>query len=148
MYDKLGELLNEALENEEIPQKKPHKPVIEDIKPEEIKENQTVNRKIDEKIHISSQKAHIPTGEVIKMHKYTENMHIPPEICAALGTLHLVYPTDLKTIKKQYHKLLKQIHPDTKTTIQTSESVQKTAQEQITELKCAFSVLKSWYTSL
>lgn len=187
MYEKLGEMLNEVLENGGIGLDKVNeedkKQVDDKINADDkisvddkinaddekiglhtgkIKEKKTFDRKIDEKIHISSQKQQISTGKVIKMHKYTQNMHIPQEVLQALGTLHLVYPADWNIIKKQYHTLLKSVHPDTntnKTTIQTTEHVFKNIHPgtkkdsttpaveslSIDELKKAYNTLKAWY---
>lgn len=154
MYSKLGDLLNDALEKGEIPQKKSDESKdFEGI----IRNNESENFKKDEKedktqktrkrIHIFTQKSQKQTAEVIKMHKYTENMYISPEILHALDTLDIAYPTDLKMIKKQYHKLLKELHPDTKTTIQSSNNVENSRQNQksIDEIQAAYNYLKTLY---
>ena len=145
MYDKLGDLLNEALEKGEIPQKKADKAADSDKLENQSKEKTDNIRKNVENKQFFTHKKQIPTGEVIKMHKYTESMHIPPEIVNALGTLHLVYPVDWKIVKKQYHTLLKSVHPDTKTTIQSSLSVQNNIQQTVDDLKQAYALLKAWY---
>lgn len=199
MYEKLGEMLNEVLENGGIGLDKVNeedKKQVDDringddkisiddkingddkisvddkinaddekigLHTGKIKEKKTFDRKNGEKIYISSQKSQISTGEVIKMHNYTENMHISPEVLHALGTLHIAYPTDWNIIKKQYHTLLKSAHPDTntnKTTIQTTEHVFKNIHPgtkkdsttpaveslSIDELKKAYNTLKAWY---
>lgn len=155
MYSKLGDLLNEALEKGEIPSKKVDESNVSeqtirqtDEKQQSQQETVTDNQntggentgKIKRKVQFFRKKADIPQGEVIKMHKYANNMHISPEVSAALGTLYLVYPTTWKVVQKQYHKLLKQVHPDTKTTIQTSNIVQN-----IEQLQTAYKILKDFF---
>ena len=82
--------------------------------------NSTVNNKTRAEKVKKAQKSAIPTGQVIKLHKYTYNMQFPPYIQKALDTLDIAYPFTQKDISRQYHKLLKENHPDTKNTIQTS----------------------------
>ncbi len=153
MYSKLGDLLNDALEKGEIPQKKS----------DDSNENQDLSRKTEtenqnlqedkekksqitkKKINIFTQKSQKPTAEVIKMHKYTQNMYISPEIQQALNTLHIAYPTTWNVIKKQYHKLVKDLHPDTKTTTQDSNSAQNNTAQSIQQLQNAYELLKSVY---
>lgn len=91
------------------------------------------------KIPKNEQKA---TGEVIKMHKYTQIMHITPEIQQALTTLDIVYPFTTIQLKRQYHKLLKQHHPDSKTTIQNSNTVNNFRQYSIDDIKQAYDLLR------
>lgn len=170
MYSKLGDLLNEALENGEIPQKKADKTVsgtnntydfcrkneqsikidekvdkentgTDHIQTEQSEEN---TKKLFRKISFFTQKSHISRGEIIKMHKYTQNMHITPEILQALSTLDIAYPVNWNIIKKQYHKLLKKYHPDTKNTIQSSKIVQN-SEHSIEEIKNAYNTLKEMY---
>ena len=81
------------------------------------------------------------TGQVIKLHKYTYNMQFPPHIQKALSTLDIAYPFTVKDIKKQYHKLLKENHPDTQNTIQTSQDVENNRQKSIDEITEAYKIL-------
>lgn len=170
MYDKLGEMLNEALESGKIPtdhhceteasrhceaegrsklKENQNDQVTSDKK---IKESghfsfkntgkSTVNnKKSAEKLNNSHYKAEDrsnPTGQVIKLHKYTYNMQLPPHIQKALSTLDIAYPFTQKDITKQYHKLLKQYHPDTQSTIQSSQDVENNRHKTIDEITEAY----------
>lgn len=149
MYDKLGELLNEALESGEIPQNDKRNAVVEPVETtaffnEKVVSTSSTTTNSDSK---TTKRIKIPkkekkaTGQVIKMHKYTINMHITPEIQNALTTLDIVYPFTTLQLKKQYHKLLKQYHPDSKNTIQTSNTVNNSRQYTIDEIKQAYKLL-------
>jgi hypothetical protein len=94
----------------------------------------------------NASKTAVPTGEVIKLHKYTYNMQFPPNIQKALGTLDIVYPFRQKDIIKQYHKLLKENHPDTKKTIQTSQDVENNRQKTIDEITEAYKILCTFFS--
>jgi DnaJ-class molecular chaperone len=72
-------------------------------------------------------------------------MQFPPHIQKALGTLDIAYPFTAKDIKKQYHKLLKQNHPDTKITIQHSQSVQNNRQSTIDDIKNSYQILCDFF---
>jgi len=142
MYDKLGDLLNEALESGKIPQKEKEKTENDRAIPDEKSENSghfDFNR-----IKIKKKKQ-IPTGQVIKMHKYTHNMQFPPHVQKALTTLDIVYPFTIHRIKKQYHKLLKEVHPDSKKTIQSSLSVQNIRQYTVDDIVNAYKILQAYF---
>ena len=139
MYDKLGEMLNDVLESGEIPKENQNDQVTSDEKIDESghfsfnkSEKSTVNNKKSAKKptigHCETESRSNPTGEVIKLHKYTYNMQFPLHIQKALGTLDIAYSFTQKDITKQYHKLLKQNHPDTQNTIQHSQDVQNNRQ--------------------
>lgn len=102
--------------------------------PSNSSENQLNNQKRQKKsenINIFQQKIRekytsgdeIPTGSVIKeadyhcinMHKYTKLMHIPCIVSKSLDTLHIASIENLTSeqLRKQYHQLLKENHPDT-----------------------------------
>ena len=162
MYDKLGEMLNEALESGKIPtdrhceaegrsnpSEKQNDQVTSDEKIKESghfsfnkSEKSTVNNKKSAK---NNSKTAFATGEVIKLHKYTYNMQFPPHIQKALSTLDIAYPFTQKDITKQYHKLLKENHPDTKKTIQTSQHVENNRQKTIDELTEAYKILCQFF---
>ena len=157
MYDKLGEMLNEALESGEIPKNKPEKepddPVVECSQSERIETTAKSGSFIlneggfDRLNHrLFKKKEKITTGEVIKMHKYTYNMQYPPHIQNALTTLDIAYPFTQKDITKQYHKLLKQHHPDTQNTIQISQDVQIIRQKTIDDIKIAYKILCEFFS--
>ena len=161
MYDKLGEMLNEALESGKIPtnrhceaegRSKPSENQNDQVDSHEnaeesghfsFKEKQksTVNNKNRAEKLKNNEKSTFPTGEVIKMHKYTYNMQFPPYIQKALGTLDIAHPFRQKDITKQYHKLLKENHPDTKKTIQGSQDVENNRQKTIDEITEAYKIL-------
>lgn len=165
MYDKLGDMLNEALESGKIPtdrhceaegQSKPSENQNDQIDSHEnaeetghfsFKESQktTVNNKTRSEKAQKDKKSAISTGEVIKLHKYTYNMQFPSHIQKALGTLDVVYPFTIKDITKQYHKLLKENHPDTQKTIQTSQNVENIRQKSIDEITEAYKILSDFF---
>ena len=153
MYDKLGEMLNEALESGKIPQDNKHESeeesVVEPVETTDssfdfIKNTQksTENNKKSAK---NASKTAFATGEVIKLHKYTYNMQFPSHIQKALGTLDIVYPFTQKHITRQYHKLLKENHPDIKKTIQTSQHVEYNRQKTIDEITEAYKILCTFF---
>ena len=153
MYDKLGEMLNEALESGKIPQDKKHEseeePVVEPVETTDsssdfIKNTQksTENNKKSAK---NDSKTAFATGEVIKLHKYTYNMQFPPQIQNALTTLDIVYPFTQKDISAAYHKKLKETHPDTKNTIHNSKNVNNFRQLSIDEIKNSYQILCDFF---
>ena len=152
MYDKLGEMLNEALESGKIPQNEKDDQVDSHENAEESgyfsfkeKQKSTVNNKTRAEKLKNNEKSAVSTGEVIKMHKYTYNMQFPPHIQKALSTLDIVYPFKQKDITKQYHKLLKENHPDTKKTIQSSQDVENNRQKSIDEITEAYKLLCTFF---
>ena len=160
MYDKLGEMLNEALESGKIPQnKEPEEPGYtedtENTPPEHVEttadpgsfilNDKSKTSETRKKSIKSEKKQQIPTGEVIKMHKYTDNMQYPPQIQSALTTLDIVYPFTQKDITVSYHKKLKESHPDTQNTIQSSQSVQNNRRYTIDEIKNAYQILCDFF---
>ena len=153
MYDKLGEMLNDVLESGKIPQDNKHESeeesVVEPVETTDsssdfIKNTQksTENNKKSAK---NNSKTAFATGEVIKLHKYTYNMQFPSNIQLALTTLDIAHPFTIKDITKQYHKLLKQNHPDTKKTIQTSQDVENIRQKSIDEITDAYKLLCTFF---
>ena len=156
MYDKLGEMLNEALESGKIPQNEKNDQVTSDEKFEESghfsfkeiqksSENPNNSDKNTKNRHCETKGRSNPTGEVIKLHKYTYNMQFPPHIQLALGTLDIAYPFTAKDIKKQYHKLLKENHPDTKKTIQKPQYVKNNRHRSIGEITDSYKLLCDFF---
>ena len=164
MYDKLGDMLNDVLESGKIPADNHSKVEAENRnKPIENQNDQSIpDDKSEESGHFSfnqnkkttvnnkksskkDSKNAFATGEVIKLHKYTYNMQFPPHIQKALTTLDIVYPFVILDIKKQYRKLLKENHPDTKKTIQTSQSVENNRQVAVGEITEAYKILCSFF---
>ena len=148
MYDKLGEMLNEVLESGEIPHNEQENINDQNTESEKVSDSGHFSFKNDEKPVENDKKSakiakkkDIPTGEVIKLHKYTYNMQFPPHIQKALGTLDIAYPFRQKDISKQYHKLLKQNHPDMQNTIHSSKDVQNNRQITIDEIVESYKIL-------
>ena len=73
-------------------------------------------------------------------------MQFPPQIEQALTTLDIAYPFVILDIKKQYRKLLKENHPDTKKTIQTSQSVKNNRQITVDEITEAYKILCTFFS--
>ena len=149
MYDKLGDLLNDVLESGRIPEAKQ-----EDKQDNNVKNDRnSSNIQKDDSGHFSFNQNNVKnnvkipkkeenqTAEVIRMHKYTKIMHIPPEIQQALTTLDIAYPYNTIQLNKQYHKILKLHHPDKKNTIQNSDNVKNIRQLTIDEIKAAYYTL-------
>ncbi len=153
MYDKLGEMLNEALESGKIPQDNKHESEEESVvEPVETNDsssdfinNTQKSTENNKKSAKNNSKKAFATGQVIKLHKYTYNMQFPPHIQKALSTLDIVYPFTQKDITKQYHKLLKENHPDTKNTIQTSQSEHNIRHKTIDELTESYKILCNFF---
>ena len=152
MYDKLGEMLNEVLESGKIPHSEQENINDQDTESENAADSGHFSFKNDEKPVENDKKSAkiarkkiIPTGEVIKLHKYTYNMQFPPHIQKALSTLDIVYSFRQKDISRQYHKLLKQNHPDTQNTIHSSQDVQNNRQITIDEIVESYKILCEFF---
>ncbi|MCR4735581.1 MAG: hypothetical protein K5829_11315 [Treponema sp.] len=148
MYDKLGEMLNDALKNGEIPQFKREDREFsekeedsglflskEDINPSE---NNPEEAQKDSKNGKSRE----------KLYKYTDFMHFPLNIRNILGTLDIAHPFLWSQLKKDLLKNIKIQHPDTKNTIQNSKSVYNFRQIKIEELITYYKELDAFFTSL
>lgn len=157
-YSKLGNILSEALENGQIPknEEKNQKKASETQefleKDKKAPELNTENLKYvdkDEKIRKKLKKEEIPTGEVIKMHKYTNLMHIPQEILQILTTLDIAYPYTWKKITKRYYELLKKLHPDSagknKNTIHNFTDVDNFRHLTINQLQDMYKILDRYF---
>lgn len=165
MYEKLGNLLNNVLETGEIPQEEINKdqiPTDESIgtensgpfsfnnqnNPQEKQENTKKTNESHSKIRINyTNNKEIPVGSVIKdfnnvnMHKYTNLMHIPCIVSKSLDTLNIVCINNLTvdSLRKQYHKILRENHPDT--------SNKKGIFHSPEELKNAYEIVKNYFFS-
>ena len=166
MYDKLGDMLNDVLESGKIPADNHSKVEAENRnKPIENQNDQSIpDEKSEESGHFSfnqnkktvvnnkksskkdSKNAFATTGEVIKLHKYTYNMQFPLHIQQALTTLDIAYPFVILDIKKQYRKLLKENHPDTKKAIRTSQNVENNRQVTVDEITEAYKILCTFFS--
>lgn len=158
MYDKLGDLLNEALESGKIPENKTDNHTNSEYNQDRDTSSEncdksglfSFNKNFQKNTKKTEKKVKIPenkpenTAEIIKMHKYTENMHIPPYIQQALTTLDIVYPFNSFQLNKQYRKMLKLYHPDSKNTIQKQDNVLNNRQLTIDEITGAYKILKEF----
>ena len=63
-----------------------------------------------------------------------------------MNKIDIVYPFVILDIKKQYRKLLKENHPDTKKTIQTSQSVENNRQITVDEITEAYKILCTFFS--
>ncbi len=151
MYDKLGEMLNEALESGRIP--KPQTNNDQNELPENDEDSGHFDFKEAEKSTENNKKSlkfpkkqQLSTGEVIKLHKYTYTMQFPLDIQKALSTLDIAYPFTQKDITKKYHKLLKENHPDTQNTIQVSQNVKNIRHKTIDEITTAYTILCTYFS--
>jgi len=135
MYEKLGDLLKEALDNpESIDSRiKSGNDTIDNTPrhSESMEESRNTHRVKFIFFHDK-----IPTGQVIKEKDYKEKPKVPQEVVNALYTLQVTAPVTWLKIKSQYRKLLKETHPDTGN-VQQNISIDK--------IKEAFEVIKKFY---
>lgn len=145
-FEKLGNLLNEALEKGEIPAEEKKETVSEPAE-ETISKEQSQTKQTQEesaatekvfRTHFFQRKKQTPTAQIIKNNEYTYNFQLSPELQAAFNLLGLIYPCTWKEVNRKYHTLLKQIHPDTKKSEQQSTT-------QINDLQDAYQKLKQFY---
>ncbi len=128
MYDKLGELLNEALNSGQIPQfetnKRDNPENADFLNSQKTNKTSKNSEKASENQDIQQNLASNPeiTGE--KLYKYADFIQFPYNIRQILGTLHIVYPFSWILLKQKLLQDIKLSHPDTKNTIQNSEGVQ------------------------
>lgn len=156
MYDKLGDLLNEALESECIPQKKN----INDIDSEEQKIDVNSNGcdnsgnpgddstrfSFNQKKILIFKKKKIAHGQVIKAEELINENLFPSEITQALKILEITDYSNLskRAIGKAYHNLIKKLHPDlTKNSNILAES--ENATEKISKINEAYKLLKDYF---
>lgn len=174
MYEKLGELLNSAIENKEFPEIAAE----ESESKAEFYENESTKNDIHSKIEreqpviseqcqpfsennrkirlsflkkLSEKQKNKQTSTI--MHKNCINMHFPLEIQNALITLDIAYPISIKNIKRSYRNKLKSVHPDKvnpdnlpKITIQTSYNVYNTIQLTPEILTKSYDLLINYFT--
>lgn len=164
MYEKLGDLLKDALENptprhsefnEESRNTTPprHEQPSEETRnsnsprhDQNIVESTTYTSNRHSESNEESRNTHrvkflflhnkLPTGQVIKEKDYKETPKVPQEVINALFTLQVTAPVTWPKIKSQYRKLLKETHPDTGTQQQNIS---------IDKIKEAFEVIKKFY---
>lgn len=141
-FEKLGNLLNEALEKGEIP--------VSNNKDESVKTESETNTASNEntqqeqqktftfKTNFFKRKRTVATAQIIKNNDYNYIPQLSPELQSAFNLLGLNYPCTWKEVNKKYHSLLKQTHPDTKKSEQQITT-------QINDLQNAYQLLKKFY---
>lgn len=133
MYEKLGDLLNEALDKGEIPREEPKQTSSNSDQSLNIPENDTPSyvkfSKIPKKKETKS------TGSIIRR----EQLELPPQILQSLKTINLTPPVSWFKIKMQYRRMLKNNHPDT--------ALQLDSTITIDQIKQSFEILKQYYDS-
>lgn len=150
MYDKLGEMLNDALNAGEIPQ-------FDTFKQENLNLNSSRNKnsgsfsfkesqnQAENKI-INSKNDSETSENGEKMYKYTDFIHFPYTIRQILTTLHIAYPFSWQKLKKQLLNDIKFSHPDTKkNTIQSSKNMQNFRQIEINKLISFYKELDKFF---
>jgi dnaJ domain len=128
-YDKLGEMLKDALENGAIPQKRMKK------EPEEY-ESFAYSEKTSSVIgkNLSSE-----NGSDIAKDIFVAS---EPDIIHSYDILELENGTPPDIAKDSYRKLLKKYHPDN---IAKFENMQKTAAKKTGEIIKAYKILEKWF---
>lgn len=158
MYDKLGELLTEAIETNNFP--KSSQKEIENSKQTENlydsnfnqnansqdnqnnSQNKTETSKIKFKIFTRNSAAKKHTGSIIK----SEDIEIPEEIKSAFKILKLDFTNDIGLIKKQYRKLMLKYHPDTvDTKASNPKIVLELRQKQTQQLTEAYKKIEEYF---
>jgi len=155
MYDKLGDLLNEALNSGTIPKNSTKEEIKDQVQTEENADSglfSSKNTEKKDKIKVNFGFIHNKNelndkAQVIKMYKYTKIIQYPAYIQSALDTLDVAYPVTAKKIKQKYHLLLKKTHPDTKNTIQNSDLVYKNRQLTINQIQEAYKTLCTYFNT-
>ena len=151
MYDKLGEMLNEALNEGKIPHfeintedrnfSEDSNEKTEDSGSFYLKNQQKKSENTTEKLNFSSK----PEKTDEKLYKNADSMQFPYNIKQILSTLHIAYPFYWSKIKKDLLKAIKNGHPDTKNTIQSSQNVQFFRQFGINTLISYYKELDSFF---
>lgn len=128
MYDKLGELLNEALNSGQIPQFETNN--INNPENTDLLNSQETNNfvkksaKASENYNTKQNLASNPEKTDEKLYKYADFMQFPYNTRQILSTLHIAYPFSWNLLKQKLLQDIKFSHPDTKNTIQNSKGVQ------------------------
>lgn len=146
-FEKLGNLLNDVLETGELPSENTaDTSTAEDVTNATFKNN-TQDSKQSESFKTEKNRKRIFTfnrkktsnAQIIRNNQYTINQQLTAEIQSAFNLLGLIFPCTWKQVNKQYHFLLKEIHPDTK------KSEHQNTDTQINDLQQAYNLLKQFY---
>jgi preprotein translocase subunit Sec63 len=135
MYDKLGDLLSNALESGEMALKKdPGSQKKED------RSSVVSGTKKIKAARILSAKKIIRKGEII----HAEQTAVFPDyILNSYKVLGIKTDATEDKIKNAYHEKLKMFHPDSNS---SNETIQKIARQKTTELIEAYKLLSDWIT--
>lgn len=130
-YDKLGEMLKDALENGAIPQKRTKKKSEKSAGSGYSEESSSVFPK---------------TPSTQNGADLTECVYVSgsPDIMHAYDILELENGTPPDVTKNSYRRLLKKYHPDN---IAKFENMQKTAAKKTGEIVKAYKILEEWFDS-
>ena len=128
-YDKLGEMLKDALENGAIPQKRMKK------EPEEY-ESSAYSEKTSS---VMDKTLSSENGSDIAKDIFVAS---EPDIIHSYDILELENGTPPDIAKDSYRKLLKKYHPDN---IAKFENMQKTAAKKTGEIINAYKILEKWF---
>ena len=140
-FEKLGNLLNDVLENGEIPVSNKEESVNSKTETNTSSNKSTQQEQPESytfKTNIFKRKKTVATAQIIKNNDYNYISQLSPEAQNAFNLLGLNYPCTWKEVNKKYHHLLKQTHPDTKKSEQQVTT-------QINDLQNAYQLLKKLY---
>ena len=114
MYDKLGDLLSQTLENGHIPFVKV--PKEEKQAQEEIPKQKENHTEKESSPHCEEKKENVSDDFASfrkkKRRTYTIYRSVPPQIASCYALLNIPYDADKKQVKAAYKQLLKDLHPD------------------------------------
>ncbi|MCQ2591709.1 MAG: J domain-containing protein [Treponema sp.] len=129
-YGKLGDLLNEVLENQAIPQKSTTAP-----------ENKNPDSSIDS--HKSEQN---PNNFSITTETQNNSpSEIPEELKNPLKALEMTFPFTEEELRKKYHQLLLKYHPDkVHSKIENPKILYTLRQKQTEKITNAYNQLEQW----
>jgi hypothetical protein len=134
MYDRLGDLLNKALETGEFPGNK--EPSIG----ENEDQTDTAYKAAPENAgHTVSEQGRNNTRQVVSSNKIKRD--IPQKVINAFGILGLNTDVTIVNCKKAYRKKLKRYHPDNNS---INPIVQKVAAKKTDELITAYQIACAW----
>ena len=132
MYDKLGRLLSEALENGELP-------LLRESKSNDAKESFSCQ----ESLSSEHEKSHSPkkkTGSEAK--KSIVIPQIPERVKSALSFISIPEEANYEEAKKLYREKLMYYHPDRRN---DNPVLQKVAKEKTERLLKEWEILERWY---
>lgn len=154
MYDRLGELLREALDEGAIPRAEP--PQLHEASPvDKDTGGAPVYTQWMERAHVSRMERatrvlhgkKLQTGKVLHSTHTTSytpsSLTLPPEVSAAYSTLGLAPIATLEEVKAAWREKLKMFHPDSNS---NNAVVQKVAKQKTLEVMEAYKVILAYYS--